>query len=158
MNIRIISVGKMKENYWRQAQQEYCKMLSRFCTIEIIEVADEKTPENPSEGEIRAILKKEGERIRLALKGYERVYALASEGIYEDSVAFSRRIGHENDTTRRLAFLIGGSFGLAEPIKQQANALISFSKMTFPHRLARIILLEQLFRAYKIMYSETYHK
>lgn len=158
MKIRIISVGKMKERYWKEAQQEYCKMLSRFCTVEIVEVADEKTPENASEGEVRAILKKEGERVAAALKGCDRIYALASEGAQEDSIAFSRRMQQENDNTRCLAFLIGGSFGLAQELKQQANGLISFSQMTFPHRLARIILLEQLFRAYKIMRGETYHK
>ena len=158
MKIRIISVGKMKESYWKQAQQEYCKMLSRFCTVEIVEVADEKTPENASEGEIRAVLKKEGERVLAALKGCDRIYALASEVRQEDSLSFSKRIQQENDSARCLAFLIGGSFGLAEEIKQQANGLISFSPMTFPHRLARIILLEQLFRAYKIMRGETYHK
>lgn len=86
MKIRIISVGKMKESYWKQAQQEYCKMLSRFCTVEIVEVADEKTPENASEGEIRSILKREGERVFAALKGCDRIYALASEGRQEDSL------------------------------------------------------------------------
>ncbi len=133
-------------------------MLSRFCTVEIVEVADEKTPENASEGKIRSVLKKEGERVLTALKGCDRIYALAPEGWQEDSLAFSRRIQRENDSTRCLAFLIGSSFGLAEELKQQANGLISFSQMTFPHRLARIILLEQLFRAYKIIRGETYHK
>ena len=158
MKIRIISVGKMKERYWKEAQQEYSKMLSRFATVEVVEVADERTPEDASAGEIRAILKKEGERVRAALKGVDRFYALASEGTQEDSVAFSRRIAREADSTRSLGFVIGGSFGLAEDLKRDAAGLVSFSKMTFPHRLARIILFEQLFRAFKIAHGETYHK
>ena len=158
MKIRIISVGKMKERYWKEAQQEYSKMLSRFATVEVVEVADERTPEDASAGEIRAILKKEGERVRAALKGVDRFYARASEGTQEDSVAFSRRIAREADSTRSLGFIIGGSFGLAEDLKRDAAGLVSFSKMTFPHRLARIILLEQLFRAFKIAHGETYHK
>ena len=158
MKIRIISVGKMKERYWKEAQQEYSKMLSRFATVEVVEVADERTPEDASAGEIRAILKKEGERVRAALKGVDRFYALASEGTKEDSVAFSLRIAREADSTRSLGFIIGGSFGLAEDLKRDAAGLVSFSKMTFPHRLARIILFEQLFRAFKIAHGETYHK
>ena len=158
MKIRIISVGKMKERYWKEAQQEYSKMLSRFATVEVVEVADERTPEDASAGEIRAILKKEGERVRAALKGVDRPAALASEGTQEDSVAFSRRIAREADSTRSLGFIIGGSFGLAEDLKRDAAGLVSFSKMTFPHRLARIILFEQLFRAFKIAHGETYHK
>ena len=158
MKIRIISVGKMKERYWKEAQQEYSKMLSRFATVEVVEVADERTPEDASTGEIRAILKKEGERVRAALKGVDRFYALASEGTPEDSVAFSLRIAREADSTRSLGFIIGGSFGLAEDLKRDAAGLVSFSKMTFPHRLARIILFEQLFRAFKIAHGETYHK
>ena len=133
-------------------------MLSRFCNIEVVEVADERTPENASEGEVRAILKKEGERVLAALKGFDRVYALASEGKQQDSVEFSKRIRADRDAGKDLAFLIGGSFGLADELKRQSAGLISFSKMTFPHRLARIILLEQLFRAFKIMHGETYHK
>ena len=158
MKIRIISVGKMKERYWKEAQQEYSKMLSRFATVEVVEVADERTPEDASAGEIRAILKKEGERVRAALKGVDRFYALASEGTQEDSVALSLRIAREADSTRSLGFVIGGSFGLAEDLKRDAAGLVSFSKMTFPHRLARIILFEQLFRAFKIAHGETYHK
>ena len=158
MKIRIISVGKMKERYWKEAQQEYSKMLSRFATVEVVEVADERTPEDASAGEIRAIRKKEGERVRAALKGVDKYYALASEGTQEDSVAISLRIAREADSTRSLGFIIGGSFGLAEDLKRDAAGLVSFSKMTFPHRLARIILLEQLFRAFKIAHGETYHK
>ena len=158
MKIRIISVGKMKERYWKEAQQEYAKMLSRFASIEVVEVADERTPEDASAGEVRAVLKKEGERVRAALKGVDKYYALASEGTQEDSVAFSRRIAREADSTRVLGFVIGGSFGMADDLKRDAAGLISFSKMTFPHRLARILLLEQLFRAFKIAHGETYHK
>ena len=158
MKIRIISVGKMKERYWKEAQQEYSKMLSRFATVEVVEVADERTPEDASAGEIRAILKKEGERVRAALKGVDRFYALASEGTQEDSVAFSRRIAREADSTRSLGFIIGGSFGLAESLKKEAKVRLSMSPMTFPHHLARVMVLEQIYRAFKINEGSSYHK
>ena len=158
MKIRIISVGKMKERYWKEAQQEYSKMLSRFATVEVVEVADERTPEDASAGEIRAILKKEGERVRAALKGVDRFYALASEGTQEDSVAFSRRIAREADSTRSLGFIIGGSFGLHPSIKAEAGLRLSMSPMTFPHHMARIMLLEQIYRAYQIAGGAKYHK
>ncbi|MGI6665139.1 MAG: 23S rRNA (pseudouridine(1915)-N(3))-methyltransferase RlmH [Christensenellaceae bacterium] len=158
MKIRIIAEGKSKERYWKEAEQEYLKRLSRFAKIEVIEVADERTPENPSDREKEMVLEKEAARILPLLKGYGQIIALAEEGVEYDSLSFAGRLQRLEEAGQGAVFLIGGSFGLAATLKKQATEKISLSKMTFPHRLARITLLEQLFRAYKINNNETYHK
>ena len=147
MNINIIAVGKLKEDYLRGAQKEYSKRLSRFCRLKIIEVDEEGS------------LEKEAAGIRKALPAGAHVIALAIEGKKYDSVGFARclenlMIGGKSSIT----FIIGGSDGLDKSILSEADTLLSMSDMTFPHQLARIILLEQIYRAFKIINNETYHK
>lgn len=158
MKIRIVCVGKSKENDYKHMEKEYLKRLSRFAAVEIVEVADERSKDNPSEADIRTILKKEAQRVQAAIKNYKQVYVLAEEGAQERSVAFAARIESIMQSGQDIAFIIGGSHGLSDTVKKDAVHLLSFSEMTFPHRLARILLLEQLFRAFKINHNEVYHK
>lgn len=156
--IRIISVGKMKEKYYLQAQEEYLKRLGRFARVEVVELKDYPTPEEPSPREQEVILQKEGEAILKTLKEREQVFALCVEGKQVDSPGFSRMIGEAAAKGSDLAIVIGGSMGLHPSVKQRADARISFGAITLPHRLCRVVLLEQLFRGYKILSGESYHK
>lgn len=159
MKITCITVGKIKERYFTDAVQEYSKRLGRYCKLEIIEVPDEKTPDGASEAEELAIRQKEGERILKAIRDDAYVIALAIEGQMLDSVALSQKIeelGIRGES--HIQFLIGGSLGLSPEVLKRADFLLSFSKMTFPHQLMRVILLEQLYRSYRIMKHEPYHK
>jgi len=158
IKIRIVSVGKLKEKYWLAAQQEYVKRLSRFAAVEILELKDEPTTERPTPKERGAVLKKEAERIYKAIAGFDVVAILAMEAKERTSEEFSAAISDCFDRGQSMCFVIGGSLGLAEEIKQQGDISISLSRLTFPHRLARILLLEQLFRACKIRANEEYHK
>ncbi|RSX54853.1 50S rRNA methyltransferase [Bifidobacterium dolichotidis] len=159
MNITIIAVGKVKERYLRDAIAEYSKRLSRFCKLKIVEVADEKTPEHASEAEELQIKEREGERILSHIKPQQTVIALAIEGKMLTSEQLAQTIndfglhGHSN-----IALVIGGSLGLDQRVLKRADMLLSFSRMTFPHQLMRVILLEQIYRAYKINAGEPYHK
>lgn len=159
MRITLITVGKIKEKFYVQAIQEYCKRLSRYCKLEIVEVADEKTPDHASETMETQIKDKEGERILKALKDDSYVIALAIEGKMRSSEELAARIeqlgiGRES----HLAFIIGGSLGLSKAVLDRANEKLSFSAMTFPHQLMRVILLEQIYRSYRIIHNEPYHK
>ena len=156
--IRIVSVGKMKERYFLDAQAEYQKRLSRFARVEIVELADEPTPDHPTDAQRAAILKKEGQRIARAAAGYDLTIAMAIEAPPRDSIGFANALAPAFSEGRSLCFVIGGSLGIADEIKKNADLLLSLSPLTFPHRLARIVLLEQLFRSYKIINGETYHK
>lgn len=158
IKLRIISVGKMKEKYWLAAQEEYAKRLKRFAKLEIVELPDMPTPESPSEAEKNAVLKKEGENVLRAIKGYDIVCVLAIEGKELSSEALAKRLGEYFNMGRSICFVIGGSFGLSDEVKEKADILLSFSPMTFPHRLMRIILLEQIYRSFKINADENYHK
>lgn len=159
MKITVIGVGKIKENYLTQAISEYSKRLSRYTKLEIIEVADEKTPDGASEAEELQIKNIEGERILKQVKDSSFVFALAIEGKMYDSVEFAEQLEKlRTNGKSHLTFLIGGSLGLSETVIKRADALISFSKMTFPHQLMRVILLEQVYRAYRITAGEPYHK
>ena len=154
-----MTVGKVKEKYFRDAIAEYAKRLSRYCKLEIIEVADEKTPDNASDVVNEQIKNKEGERILSAIKDDAYVCALAIEGKMLDSVELSEKIEKLGiEGTSNITFVIGGSLGLAEAVLKRADYKLSFSKMTFPHQLMRVILLEQIYRAYRIMKNEPYHK
>lgn len=159
MKIKIICVGKIKESFFREAILEYSKRLSKFCSLEIIEVSDEKTPDNASISEERNILKKEGERILSKIKESDYLITLAIEGKKISSEKLASRIsdiclnGYSS-----IAFVIGGSLGIDETIKNKADYSLSFSDMTFPHQLMRVILLEQVYRAFKINAGEPYHK
>ena len=159
MKITILTVGKIKEKYFTDAIKEYTKRLSRYCKLEIIEVADEKTPDNASEHEEDLIRQKEGERLQKYIKEGAYVISLAIEGKQYPSEDFSRKIhnlGLHGES--HLIFVIGGSISLDKKILQNSNELLSFSKMTFPHQLMRVVLLEQIYRAYRIMNGEPYHK
>lgn len=159
MNITIISVGKIKESFYRDAIAEYSKRLSKYCKLSIIEVADEKTPDQASPVVENTIMQKEADRILKNVKEDAYVMALAIEGRKCDSVSFSSKIENLGIQGKsNLVFVIGGSLGLADTVKSRADELISFSDMTFPHQLMRVILVEQIYRGYRIMNHEPYHK
>ena len=159
MQITILAVGSVKEKFYREAIEEFQKRLSRYCRLKITEVDDEKTVDGASEKMCAQILKKEGERIASHIPDNSYVIALAIEGRKLDSVAFSRKMENLGITgNSNIVFIIGGSLGIADEIKKRADELISFSDMTFPHQLMRVILLEQVYRAYRIINNEPYHK
>lgn len=159
MKITVLCVGKIKEKFYTQAVAEYSKRLSRYCKLDIIALPDEKTPDNAGEQMNIAIKCKEGERILANIKQDDYVIALAIEGKMLDSVELSQhieRLGIEGKSS--IIFVIGGSLGLSKEVLDRADYKLSFSKMTFPHQLMRVILLEQVYRAYRIMKNEPYHK
>lgn len=159
MNIKIIAVGKLKEKYLVQALQEYIKRLGAYAKIEVIEVPDEKAPENLSEAQMIQIKEKEGERILAKIKDQEYVWALAIEGKNLSSEAFANQMEQlAIQGKSQLVFVIGGSLGLSSVVMQRSNAQISFGKMTFPHQLMRVMLAEQIYRCYRIINHQPYHK
>lgn len=159
MKIRILCVGKIKEKFMREALGEYSKRLSRYIKLEIIEVVDEKTPDSASEKEENQIRDKEAERLLKQIRQEDYVIALAIDGKMYDSVAFSQKLDRFGVLGRgSVVFVIGGSLGLGEQVLERADETISFSKMTFPHQLMRVILLEQIYRGYRILRNEPYHK
>ena len=159
MNIDILCVGRVKERYLTDAIAEYSKRLSRYCKLTILEVADEKTPEHASAGVERQIKHKEGERLARHIKPDAFVIALAIDGRMFSSEGFAAQISELGlRGVSHIQLVIGGSIGLDDAILNRANLKLSFSKMTFPHQLMRVILLEQLYRAYKINAGEPYHK
>lgn len=159
MNITVICVGKIKEKYFRDAIGEYSKRLSRYCKLEIIEVADEKTPDNASEKQELEIKDKEGKGILKHIKNGMYVVTLDLKGkmqTSEELSAFISNLGVQGNAN--IAFIIGGSLGLSSEVLAIADYSLCFSKMTFPHQLMRVILLEQIYRGYRIMNGEPYHK
>ena len=155
MRINVVCVGKIKEKFYTQAVEEYSKRLSRYCKLDIVE----KTPDNASDIVNEQIKNKEGERILSAIKDDAYVCALAIEGKMLDSVELSEKIERLGiEGTSNITFVIGGSLGLADAVLKRADYKLSFSRMTFPHQLMRVILLEQIYRAYRIMKNEPYHK
>lgn len=158
IKISIICVGKIKEKYFTSAIDEYTKRLSKYIKLNIIEVDDEKAPENISSATEDIIKKREAERILKNVKD-EYVVALCINGKQLDSVDFSKFIQENmNKQISHISFIIGGSLGLHNSVLERANFKISFSKMTFPHQLMRVILLEQIYRAERILKNEPYHK
>ena len=146
MKITILAVGKIKEKFYRQAIEEFEKRLSRYCKLEIVEVADEKTPDHASEAEELLIKEKEGHRLLKHVRDDAWICALAINGKMLDSVELSEKIESLGVSgTSHIIFVIGGSLGLAEQVLKRADYLLSFSKMTFPHQLMRVILLEQIY-------------
>ncbi len=159
MKISIIAVGKVKEAYFRDGILEYSKRLSKYCKLELIEVCDEKTPDQCSEAEEIMIKEKESMRIQRYLSDDAYKIALAIDGKSLDSLSFASKINNLGIYgTSHIQFVIGGSLGLSNTILNCVNEKISFSKMTFPHQLMRVILLEQIYRCYRIMMNEPYHK
>lgn len=159
MKISVITVGKIKEKYLRDAIAEYSKRLSRYCKLEIVEVADEKTPDQASEAVEDAIRAKEGERILKYIRDDMYVITLEINGKMLTSEEFADKIeslGVQGKSS--IAFVIGGSIGLGREVLGRSDFALSFSKMTFPHQLMRVVLLEQVYRGYRIMNGEPYHK
>lgn len=159
MNHTILCVGKMKEEYWKAAQKEYAKRLTRYGKIEVVEVPDEKAPESASQGQQDQIKQKEGERLLKHIPQSQFVIALDKAGKHMDSIEladFIHKQGLEGQGS--LNWVIGGSLGLSMEILQRADYILSFSHLTFPHQLMRVILLEQLYRSMRIITGEPYHK
>ncbi len=159
MNITIITVGKLKEKYLKEAIEEYSKRLGRYCKLEIIELADEKTPDNASEKEEEAIKEKEGQGILSKIKDNMFVIAMDLKGkqlTSEEFASYIENLGVMGDSN--IAFIVGGSLGISKSVLARANYKLCFSKMTFPHQLFRVMLLEQIYRGFRIMKGEPYHK
>ena len=159
MKITLITVGKIKEKYLRDAIAEYSKRLSRYCKLEIVEVADEKTPDQASETVEENIRAKEGERILKYIKDDMYVITLEIDGKMLSSEEFAGKIESLGVQGKgSIVFVIGGSIGLGKEVLRRSDYALSFSKMTFPHQLMRVILLEQVYRGYRIINGEPYHK
>lgn len=159
MKVKIIAIGKLKEKYLKDGIAEYGKRMSRFAKFEIVELADEKTPDNASAAQNQQIMEKEGERILAKISERDYVIVLTIEGKQLSSVAFSKVIA---DATLRgysdIVFVIGGSLGLADKVKKRANLRLSFGLLTLPHQLMRLVLSEQIYRAFMIQQGSPYHK
>ncbi|MBL5866567.1 23S rRNA (pseudouridine(1915)-N(3))-methyltransferase RlmH [Heyndrickxia sporothermodurans] len=159
MNISIITVGKLKEKYLKQGIDEYLKRLTAYAKVEIIEVPDEKAPEILSETEMEQVKQKEGERILAKIHPDAHVIALAIQGKMKTSEELADGIDKLGTYGKsKIAFVIGGSLGLSDGVMKRANESLSFSKMTFPHQLMRLVLVEQVYRAFRTMRGEPYHK
>ena len=159
MKITLVTVGKIKEKYLEQAIAEYSKRLARYCKLEILQVADEKTPEGASAAVEELIRQKEGERILSQVRDGSFVIALAIEGKMMSSEELAQKMDRlAVEGTSQITFIIGGSLGLSRKVLERADFLLSFSKMTFPHQLMRVILLEQIYRSYRIITGQPYHK
>ena len=159
MKLTVIAVGKIKEKYLKDAVTEYSKRLSRYCKLEIIEAADEKTPDHASVAVEDAIRAKEGERLLKHIRDDMYVITLEIGGKMLTSEEFAEKIetlGVQGKSS--IAFVIGGSIGLGEEVLKRSDFALSFSKMTFPHQLMRVVLLEQVYRGYRIVNGEPYHK
>jgi len=159
VNIKIITVGKLKEKYLKMGIAEYVKRLGAYCKMELIEVPDEKAPEKLSEAEMIQVKEKEGERILAKISDQAYVFALAIEGDQRTSEKFSKemeQLGVQGKSN--LVFVIGGSLGLSDAVMKRSNTKISFGKMTLPHQLMRLVLIEQIYRSFRIMKNEPYHK
>ena len=159
MNIHIIAVGKIKEKHIREGINEFSKRLSRYAKLNIVEIADEKAPENLSQKDMEKVMEKEGDKIISKIPQNSFIVSLVIEGKHISSEALSQKmedimVGGIND----ISFIIGGSLGLSNKVKQMSDFKLSFSKMTFPHQIMRLILLEQIYRSFRIMRNEPYHK
>ena len=157
LKVKLVVLGKLKEKYWADAAKEYIKRLSGYCKIEVCEIKDLPVPENPSIGEIDTLLSKEAEEIIRQTDSVRNVVSLCIEGKSISSEELSSMLADAEMNGGSIAFVIGSSHGLHESIKR-ADEKLSFSKMTFPHQLARIMLLEQIYRGFKIKKGENYHK
>lgn len=159
MNISIIVVGKLKEKYLKTGIDEYLKRLSSYAKIEVVEIPDEKAPEELSAAEMEQVKQKEGEKLLAKLSQDSYVIALAIDGKMKSSEELADTLDKLATYGKsKIAFVIGGSLGLSEGVLKRADEKLSFSKMTFPHQLMRLILLEQVYRAYRINRNEPYHK
>ena len=159
LHINIICIGKIKETFFKDSIDEYSKRLSKYCSLNIVELPDEKIPTNPSDKEISIIKDKEGQNILNNLKKDSYVICMDLKGKQYTSEDFSKKIENISiNNNSSITFIIGGSLGISNNVLNVSNELISFSKMTFPHQLFRVILLEQIYRSFKILNNEEYHK
>lgn len=159
MKITLVAVGKIKEQFFADAIREYEKRLSRYCKLEMIQVADEKTPDGAGEVLENQIKEKEGQRILAQIRDGAYVIALAVEGRMPDSEELAGKLGQLGvEGVSHIVFVIGGSLGLSKKVMERADYALSFSRMTFPHQLMRVILLEQVYRSYRILNHQPYHK
>lgn len=159
MEINIITVGKIKEDYFKKAIEEYEKRLKAYCRVNFIELKDESEGKNLSDKDIDIILDKEGKRILEKIKERSFIVVLDIKGKSIDSVEFSKKINDIMlDGISSIDFIIGGSLGISQEVKDKANYSLSFSKFTFPHKLMKVILMEQIYRAFTIINNKTYHK
>ena len=159
MKLTVITVGKLKEKYWVDAVKEYKKRISKYAKIELIEVADEKEPNNASEKDIEMIKDKEGERILSKIKDSQHVVTLEIEGKEYTSESLAKQYQTWMNTGKSdVVFVIGGSNGIGREVKKRSNQEISFGSLTYPHQMMKVMILEQLFRVNKILRNEIYHK
>lgn len=159
LSIRLICVGKLKERYFAEAVAEYEKRLNAFCRLELIELPEERLSERPSPAEIDAALEREAQLIEKKLLKDGMLVCLCVEGTQQSSEAFAELLSRaENSGRPRISFVIGGSYGMAQRLKEKADVRLSMSKMTFPHHLARVMLAEQLYRGFQIKEGTRYHK
>ena len=159
MNITILAVGKLKEGYWQEAVREYAKRLQSYCTLQITEVRESPLPANPSRSNEQDVRDQEGLALLSRIKNGDYVIALQIEGRSLSSTELAARMQQlAIDGRSSIVFVIGGSLGLSEAVDRRADLRLSFSAMTFPHQMMRVILLEQIYRSFKIIRGETYHK
>lgn len=158
MNVTVLAVGKLKESYLREGCAEYVKRLSAYAKVNVVEVNEERCSDNPSDSEIQSVIKKEGERIIKKIPKGATVIPLCIEGKEYNSREFSALIENISLRNSHICFVIGGSFGLADEVKAMGKTKLSFGKMTLPHQLARMVLLEQVYRGFSILNNSKYHK
>ena len=159
MKLTLITVGKLKEKYWREAVKEYEKRLSKYANVSLIEIKDEQEPNNASAKDIEIIKNKEAERILSKIKPNQHVVTLEIGGKEHSSESFAKQYNNcKTQGKSNVVFVIGGSNGIGEDVLKRSNESISFGKMTYPHQMMKVILLEQLFRVNKILNNEAYHK
>lgn len=159
LSLYLICVGKLKEKFYLEACAEYIKRLSPYCKLTLVELPEEKLPQNPSQAQIDAALEREGAAVRAKLPPSSSLVCLCVEGRLRSSRELAGLVGTwEHSAAKHLVFVIGGSYGLAESLKAEAWVRLSMSPMTFPHHLARVMVLEQLYRAFKINEGSSYHK
>lgn len=158
IKIRFVTVGKLKEKYFKDAVYEYAKRLSRYCDLSFVELNPEFLPEQPSNAEIKAALEREAQAISKSLikNGYNIVFCI--EGKQKSSGAFAETVKECENSGKPINFIIGSSYGLSDTVKSAADLKLSFSQMTFPHKLFKVMALEQLYRAFKINEGSAYHK
>ncbi len=158
MNVKLLCIGKLKERYFLDAEAEYSKRLGRYCDLTLLELPDEKAAESLSASDVLRVKAREGERLLSRVAPEDFLVALCIEGKALTSEAFAARLCERQLAARPLVFAIGGSLGLSDAVLSRADARLSLSAMTFPHRIARLVLLEQLYRGFKILRNEPYHK
>ncbi len=159
LSITVLCVGKLKESYWREACAEYQKRLGNYCRVQVVEVAEERISDNPSASQIAVTVEAEGKRILSHITADSMVVALCIEGKERDSLHLSQVMQNAAvGGTSKIVFVIGGSWGLSDAVKKRADVRLSMSPMTFPHQLARVMVLEQIYRAFQIASGGKYHK